>query len=59
MTQFYYSEKKIANLKRCMHPSVHSSIIYGCQAKEDVMEYYSNSPQNKILSICSNMDGLG
>ena len=30
-----YPEKiKNTNLKRCMHPSVHSSIIYNCQDME-------------------------
>ena len=44
-------KKKNTKLKRCMHPNVHSSIIYDCQGTEQPK---CSSPE-KYLLLCQNI----
>ena len=64
-------ETKNTNLKRYLHPKVHSSIVYNSQDmettsasitnKEDVvyitMEQYSVIKEERNVAICNNMNG--
>ena len=44
-------KKNNTKLKRCMHPNVHSSIIYDCQGTEQPK---CSSPE-KYLLLCQNI----
>jgi len=50
-SEYFSEENKTINLKRCMHPSVHCSIIYNNQATEAT--YVSITRIKKMWYICA------